>query len=137
MAKITSWVRSKSTSITPLPVDVPTLYRGPSIDLRFASKSGQKVSRRADSNRFPLLITSDNLGVAEDCTGLHIPHFQATFSALICPVVHRIAFPVASEWCHYAPPASSYEARVLRAALSSFPFASSEGIKNDGVYLGA
>jgi hypothetical protein len=36
-----------------LPVDVPTLYRGPSIDLRFACKSEQKESRRADSNRFP------------------------------------------------------------------------------------
>ena len=30
--------------------------------------------RRADSNRFPHLITSDNSGVAGVCTGLQIPH---------------------------------------------------------------
>ena len=34
-----------------LPVDVPTLYRGPSIDLRFTCKSPKRESRRADSNR--------------------------------------------------------------------------------------
>jgi hypothetical protein len=29
---------------------------------------------------------------------LQIPRFQAAFSALPCPVLHRIAFPVVSEW---------------------------------------
>jgi hypothetical protein len=32
-------------------------------------------SRRADSNRFPNLITSDRSRVAEACLGLQIPHF--------------------------------------------------------------
>jgi hypothetical protein len=31
-------------------------------------------SRRADSNRLPLLITSDRSYVAGVCTGLQIPH---------------------------------------------------------------
>ena len=30
--------------------------------------------------------------------GMQIPHFQATFSSLACCVLHRIAFPVVSEW---------------------------------------
>ena len=31
-------------------------------------------SRRSDSNRLPLLITSDKSGVARDSTGLQFPH---------------------------------------------------------------
>jgi len=30
---------------------------------------------------------------------LPIPHFYSVFFSLICPVLHRIAFPVVSEWC--------------------------------------
>src|SRR5688572_26850396 len=55
-------------------------------------------SRRADSNRRPLLITSDHSGVAVACRGLQIPHIQAVFFAPDCPVLHGIAFPVVSEW---------------------------------------
>jgi len=31
-------------------------------------------SRRADSNRLPLLFTSDRSGVAGVCTGMQMPH---------------------------------------------------------------
>ncbi len=31
--------------------------------------------------------------------GLQIPHTQAAFLSLPCPVLHRIALPVVSEWC--------------------------------------
>jgi hypothetical protein len=56
-------------------------------------------SRRADSNRLPLLIASDPSGVAGGCTGLQIPHVSAAFSAPGCCALRRIAFPVMSEWC--------------------------------------
>jgi hypothetical protein len=46
-----------------------------------------------------LLTTSDNSGVAGVCIGLQTPHIQAAFSALLCPMSQRIAFPVMSEWC--------------------------------------
>jgi hypothetical protein len=36
--------------------------------------AGKKESRRADSNRLPLLITSDHSGVAGVCRGLQMPH---------------------------------------------------------------
>ena len=55
-------------------------------------------SRRADSNRLPLIITSDRSGVAGGCTDLQIPHIYAAFSAPVCCVLHRIAFPMVSEW---------------------------------------
>jgi len=45
-----------------------------------------------------LLITSDHSGVAGVCTGLTLPHFQVAFFAAPCPVLHRIAFPVVSDW---------------------------------------
>jgi hypothetical protein len=35
---------------------------------------GKKESRRADSIRSPILITSDNSGVAGVCTALQIHH---------------------------------------------------------------
>jgi hypothetical protein len=45
------------------------------------------------------------------CTGLQIPHIQAGFISLPCPVLHRIAFPVVSQWCQeamdYASPVPS------------------------------
>jgi hypothetical protein len=50
-----------------------------------------------------LLITSDPSGVAGMCRGLQNRHFQRGFFALPCPVLHRIAFPVVSEWYQYHP----------------------------------
>ena len=50
-----------------------------------------------------LLITSDNSYVAGTCRGLQIPHFKAAFSAPACRVLHRIAFPVVSEWYQKSP----------------------------------
>jgi hypothetical protein len=56
-------------------------------------------SRRADSNRLPLLTTSDASGVAGVCTALDNPLDIGAFLALGCPVLHCIAFPLVSEWC--------------------------------------
>ena len=39
------------------------------------------------------------------------PHLYAGFFALLCHVLHRIAFPVVSEWCQNSP--------CIRATLSS------------------
>jgi hypothetical protein len=50
-----------------------------------------KESRRADSNRLPLLITSVRSVVAERCRSLHIPHKEAVFYSLDCPVLQSIA----------------------------------------------
>ena len=62
-----------------LPVDVPTLYRGPSIDLRFACKSEQKrADERTRTADLPL-ITSDNQGIAAVCTGLQISAYLSRF----------------------------------------------------------
>jgi len=43
-------------------------------------------------------------------------HIYAGFSALVCPLLHRIAFPVVSEWCQYHPPIYSVqgEAHLLQ-----------------------
>ncbi len=52
-------------------------------------------SRRADSNRLPLLITSDNSGVAEVCMGLQTPISKPVSFlclALRCTVLR-------SRWC--------------------------------------
>ena len=73
------------------------------------------VSRRADSNRLPLLITSVRSGVAGVCRGLQIPHIWATFSAAACCLLHRIAFAVVSEW--YQEPALESGAFYEGAAL--------------------
>jgi hypothetical protein len=67
--------------------------------LHFPCKSQQKESRRADSNRLPLLITSDPSRVAGVCTSLQIPQIYGILLSLPCPVLHRIAFPVVPEWC--------------------------------------
>jgi hypothetical protein len=50
-----------------------------------------------------LLITSDRSGVAGACRGLQIPHIYAVFSSLACCALHRIAFPVVSEWYQRHP----------------------------------
>src|SRR5215216_3779556 len=76
------------------PGNLPETFLFSSIRLIY----GEIKSRRADSNRLPLLITSDHSGVAGVCTGLQMPHIQAAFSSLACSVLHRIAFPVVSEW---------------------------------------
>jgi hypothetical protein len=55
-----------------------------------------RESRRADSNPFPALATSDQLPVAEACTRLQIPHIQAASAAPGCSLLHRIALPVVS-----------------------------------------
>jgi hypothetical protein len=55
----------------------PTAANPPSFvlgALNFLQDLQEKESRRADSNCFPLLITSDNSGVAGVCTGLQIRH---------------------------------------------------------------
>src|SRR5215212_294530 len=79
-------------------------FRGPARYTRtvrrfriFGLSKPNRESRRADSNRLPLLITSDRLCVAGVCTGLQIPHIQRVFLSAACPVLHRIAFPVVSE----------------------------------------
>ncbi len=59
-----------------------------------AKKRADERTRTAD-----LLITSDNSCVAGVCTSLQIPHIQGVSSSLACCVLHRIAFPVVSEWC--------------------------------------
>jgi hypothetical protein len=46
----------------------------------------------------PAPATSDQSGVAEACTDLQNPHSWRVFLALPCPVLHRIALPVVSEW---------------------------------------
>jgi hypothetical protein len=56
-------------------------------------KRADERTRTAD-----LLITSDRSRVAGVCTGLQIPHFYRVFLSLLCPVLHRIALPVVSEW---------------------------------------
>jgi hypothetical protein len=61
-------------------------------------------SRRADSNRLPLLITSDRSYVAGVCTGLQIPHIEAGFYSPVCCVLHRTAFSVVSEWYQFRLP---------------------------------
>jgi hypothetical protein len=52
---------------------------------------GHKESRRADSNRLPLLITSVRSVVAGRCMGLQIPHRQRVFCSLDCSVLQGIA----------------------------------------------
>src|SRR5215208_783089 len=48
-------------------------------------------SRGADSNCLPLLITSDQSGVAGVCTRLRIPHRQRVLCSLDCSRLQRIA----------------------------------------------
>ncbi len=61
----------------------------------------------------PAPATSDQSGVAEVCGGLQIPHIQAGFFSLPCPVLHRIALAVVSEWYQYYP-------RIGRGLRTSF-----------------
>jgi hypothetical protein len=64
-----------------------------------------RQKQRADerTRTADLLITSDNSCVAGVCTRLQFPHTQADFLSPACCVLHRIAFPVVSEWCQYHP----------------------------------
>src|SRR5215211_3904588 len=57
----------------------------------FTVFAGKKESRRADSNRLPLLITSDWSGVAEGCMGQQIPHIQRVFCSQHCPRLQGVA----------------------------------------------
>jgi hypothetical protein len=66
--------------------------------LPMRKKRADEQTRTAD-----LLITSEPIGVAGVCTGLQIPHIWAVFSSPVCPALHRIAFPVVSEWCQFSP----------------------------------
>ena len=81
-------------------------YIGPAFMIRHCSYSAfylqMSEKQRADerTRTADLLITSDNSYVAGTCRGLQIPHFKAAFSAPASRVLHRIAFPVVSEWCH-------------------------------------
>jgi hypothetical protein len=43
-----------------------------------------------------------------------MPHIWRGFFSLACPALHRIAFPVVSEWCQYHP-----RIRVTTALASS------------------
>src|SRR5918998_1010419 len=52
--------------------------------LRFTCKIAFFESRRADSNRLPLLITSDRSCVAGVCRGMQIPHIYAGFFSPRC-----------------------------------------------------
>ena len=48
--------------------------------------------------------------------GLQIQHIQASFSSLLCPVLHCIAFAVVSKWCQeFMDPASLVPLRSIRA----------------------
>jgi hypothetical protein len=65
-----------------------------------------KENREPTSGLEPLTpapATSDHSGVAGGCTGLQIPPNQANLFSLVCPVLHRIAFPVVSEWYQFHP----------------------------------
>src|SRR5215203_3633209 len=73
----------------------PTRTRGLYL---FAGFAGKKRADERTRTAF-LLITSDNSCVAGVCSGLQTPHIKAVSSSLDCPVLHRIAPPVVSEWC--------------------------------------
>src|ERR687890_1527096 len=77
---------------------LPHLLITASLSLTYRLIYAENESRRADSNRLPLLITSDNSRVAGVCRGLQIPHSWAIFVSPACFVLHCIAFPVVSEW---------------------------------------
>ena len=74
-----------------LPVDVPTLYRGPSIDLRFACKSQQK--REPTSGLEPLscslrVIGQALPGIARACKSCISRRLSLLGVALCCTVLH-------------------------------------------------
>ena len=62
----------------------------PGSTMRDSSKPNQE-SRRADSNRLPLLITSVRSGVAGVCRGLQMPHRKGSLCSLCCPLLQGIA----------------------------------------------
>jgi len=75
-----------------------------------------EVEGRADerTRTADLLITSDASGVAEVCRRLQMPLIWAGFFALPCPLLHRFALAVVSEWCHLVP-------RLLTRAVPPLP----------------
>jgi hypothetical protein len=79
-----------------LTVNVPTLYRGPSVDLRFACKSDKKVSRQADSNRFPApaprVLGQALQGCAGDCK-------SRIFRGVFFPCLAACCTVLRSRWC--------------------------------------
>ena len=85
-----------------LPLLLPRHGRRESRGFRFV---GLVLAKRADerTRTADLLITSDKSCVAGVCTSLQISHIQADFLSLLCPVLHRMAFPVVSEWCQRRP----------------------------------
>jgi hypothetical protein len=84
-------------------------------------------SRRADSNRLPLLITSDRSAVAGVCTGLQIRISKRLFSAAGCCVLQRIAFPVVSEWYQKATTGASKDSYVMSGLSILTPVPQREG----------
>jgi hypothetical protein len=84
------------------------------------------IKQRADerTRTADLLITSDASGVAGVCRRLQIPHIWTAFSALGCCVLHRIAFPVVSEWYQkYANFTSQFVCQASRNLHASHPSA--------------
>jgi len=63
----------------------------PDVVREFGLDKGKKESRQADSNRLPLLITSDRSGVAGRCTYLQISHNYAVSCSLYCSPLQQIA----------------------------------------------
>jgi hypothetical protein len=69
----------------------PVATQAPPVStMRHPSKTIEE-SRRADSNRLPLLITSVRSVVAGRCRGLQIPHKQRIFCSLHCPILQGVA----------------------------------------------
>jgi integrase len=49
---------------------------------------------------------------------LQNPHFKGGFFAQVCPVLHRIAFPVVSEWCQTVSGLHALGERLGHATIS-------------------
>jgi hypothetical protein len=79
-------------------------------------------SRRADSNRLLLLITSDHSGVAGVCRGLQIPHRQRVFYSQYCPLLQGIACGLGSSildsYSRWTPSMGRNTAEGMNEALS-------------------
>jgi hypothetical protein len=77
-------------------------FSGPLARLRvhcvLSCKSPVAVNQSEKTLIADLLITTDHSCVAVVCTGLQTPNIQAGFLSTPCPVLRRIAFPVALDW---------------------------------------